>query len=172
MATKQTKAKQFRNEQLECVSFFDQDKLDENELKSFTDALQKGISNIPQARKAYRIAELEEYKWRQDNQLNDESRKQRDDMYSHFKKIGGELPAVERYYYPIQKEESQYAFYLYQFPSDSLFAFGENRDDLYICLQNQFQNHHRKHSFLYHSFSDFLSYPKFQIERCLVLYFI
>ena len=74
--------------------------------------------------------------------------------------------------YPIQKEESQYAFYLYQFPSDSLFAFGENRDDLYICLQNQFQNHHRKHSFLYHSFSDFLSYPKFQIERCLVLYFI
>ena len=105
MTTKQTKAKQFRNEQLECVSFFEQDKLDENELQSFTQALRKGISNIPQARKAYRLAELQEYKWRPDNQLNNESRKQRDDMYSHFKKIGGELPAVERYYYLIQTEE-------------------------------------------------------------------
>ena len=74
--------------------------------------------------------------------------------------------------YHIDKDECQYAFYLYSLNSDGLFAFGENRDDLYVCIKNQFQNHHRKHSFCYPSLSSFLSFSKFIVKRFIVVHFI
>ena len=74
--------------------------------------------------------------------------------------------------FPIQKEESQYAFYLYSIDSDALFAFGENRDDLYVCITNQFQNHHRKHSFCYPSYNCFVNYSKFIVKRVIVVHFM
>ena len=97
----------YQNEELKCITFIDDNSMNADEVISFKQALKQGIQSIPQTRRAYRVAELEEHKYRSNQQLNndDDLIKERDKWYKYFPKIGNELPAVERFYSLVGSKE-------------------------------------------------------------------